>query len=333
MILAEKIMQLRKKNGWSQEELAGKLGVSRQSVSKWESAMSIPDLDKILAMSEIFEVSTDYLLKDSLEQEIYVPGNPNAGEDMEIVRKVSVEEAHEFVKLRSENKGRMAGGVAACILSPVVLLLLLGFAEFQIVPLNENVAVGIGIMTLLIIVAAAVANFIMIGAKLDRYEYLEKEVVELAYGVDGVLKMQYEEKAQEFTTKTAIGVVLCIVSAIPLLFVGIVLDAEVLALPAVAFLLIMVAMAVYLFVSVGMEKEAYEVLLQLGEYNPSEKRAKKKLENVSAIYWIAVAAVYLGYSFWSGSWHSSWVIWPVAAVAYGILAVVAKMLVEKEGKK
>ena len=104
MILAEKIMRLRKKNGWSQEELAGKLGVSRQSVSKWESAMSIPDLDKILAMSEIFEVSTDYLLKDSLEQEEYVPGNPDVGEDREILRKVSMEEACEFVKRRSENK-------------------------------------------------------------------------------------------------------------------------------------------------------------------------------------------------------------------------------------
>ena len=69
MILAEKIMTLRKKNGWSQEELAGKLGVSRQSVSKWESGMSIPDLDKILMMSEIFEVSTDFLLKDEIEQD------------------------------------------------------------------------------------------------------------------------------------------------------------------------------------------------------------------------------------------------------------------------
>ena len=65
MILADKIAELRKKNGWSQEELAGQLGVSRQSVSKWESASSIPDLDKILKMSEIFGVSTDYLLKDS----------------------------------------------------------------------------------------------------------------------------------------------------------------------------------------------------------------------------------------------------------------------------
>ena len=79
MILAEKIMQLRKKNGWSQEELAGRLGVSRQSVSKWESAMSIPDLDKILQMSQVFEVSTDYLLKDEITEEVYVPGNPDAG--------------------------------------------------------------------------------------------------------------------------------------------------------------------------------------------------------------------------------------------------------------
>ena len=63
MILADKIIDLRKKNGWSQEELASQLGVSRQSVSKWESGQSIPDLDRILKMSTIFGVSTDYLLR------------------------------------------------------------------------------------------------------------------------------------------------------------------------------------------------------------------------------------------------------------------------------
>ena len=66
MILAEKIIKLRKQKGWSQEELAMNLGVSRQSVSKWESMTSIPDLDKIMKMSEIFEVSTDYLLKENI---------------------------------------------------------------------------------------------------------------------------------------------------------------------------------------------------------------------------------------------------------------------------
>ena len=69
MILADKIMQLRKKAGWSQEELAEQLGVTRQSVSKWEGAQSLPDLEKILQMSRLFGVSTDFLLKDELEAE------------------------------------------------------------------------------------------------------------------------------------------------------------------------------------------------------------------------------------------------------------------------
>ena len=66
MILADKIIENRKKNGWSQEELADKLGVSRQSVSKWEGAQAVPDMKKILQMSELFGVSTDYLLRDDI---------------------------------------------------------------------------------------------------------------------------------------------------------------------------------------------------------------------------------------------------------------------------
>lgn len=64
MGLAEKIMDLRKRSGWSQEELAGRLGISRQSVSKWETGESVPDLDKIIRMSDLWDVSTDYLLKE-----------------------------------------------------------------------------------------------------------------------------------------------------------------------------------------------------------------------------------------------------------------------------
>ena len=67
MILADKIINLRKKNAWSQEELAEKLGVSRQSISKYEGAQSIPDMDKILKLSKIFGVTTDYLIKDEIE--------------------------------------------------------------------------------------------------------------------------------------------------------------------------------------------------------------------------------------------------------------------------
>ncbi len=63
MKIADRIQRLRKMKGISQEELAEKMGVSRQAVSKWESEQSIPDLDKIIVMSEYFEVTTDYILK------------------------------------------------------------------------------------------------------------------------------------------------------------------------------------------------------------------------------------------------------------------------------
>ena len=68
MIFAEKLIQLRKKAGWSQEELAEQMNVSRQSVSKWEGAQSVPDLEKMIRLSRLFGVTTDYLLKDEIEE-------------------------------------------------------------------------------------------------------------------------------------------------------------------------------------------------------------------------------------------------------------------------
>ena len=94
MILADKIIEERKKNGWSQEELANKLGVSRQAVSKWESAGSIPDLQRILQMSELFGVTTDYLLKDEIEE---APLNEY---DESNTIKVSKEEANQYLDMK-----------------------------------------------------------------------------------------------------------------------------------------------------------------------------------------------------------------------------------------
>ena len=85
MILADKIIELRKKSGWSQEELAEKMDVSRQSISKWEGAQSMPDMNRILRMSELFGVSTDYLLKDELESDsvgVTLPAAPATESEM-----------------------------------------------------------------------------------------------------------------------------------------------------------------------------------------------------------------------------------------------------------
>ncbi len=64
MTFGQKLFQLRKKNGFSQESLAERLGTTRQAISKWENNQGFPETEKLLQLSNIFGVSTDFLLKD-----------------------------------------------------------------------------------------------------------------------------------------------------------------------------------------------------------------------------------------------------------------------------
>lgn len=320
MILGEKIMELRKRNGWSQEELAGKLNVSRQSVSKWESAMSVPELDKVLQLSEIFEVSTDYLLKDDKEED-YVPGRPETPS----VRKVTMEEAQEFIAVRKEASFRIPAGVAACILSPAPLFLLTGMSDAGRLTVSEELADGIGIAVLLLIVATAVGNFIVFGMRLGKYEWLEKEDFELCYGIAGMVKERQEAETPFFARRIAAGVALCILGVVPLLLSGSVDAGETVQAVGLVFLLCMIAAGVFLLTSAGLRKGAYDQLLQVGEYTREGKEASRVLGRIASVYWCVVTAVYVGWSLLTREWHFTWILWPVAGILFGAIAGVVKM--------
>ena len=137
MILADKIIENRKKNGWSQEELAGMLGVSRQSVSKWESAQAVPDMKKILQLSEVFGVTTDYLIKDEIESVPAVETAPVDSGLEETVRQVSMEEANTFLFSNERAARRISTGVMLCILAPVAVVVLGGLAEAELISMGE----------------------------------------------------------------------------------------------------------------------------------------------------------------------------------------------------
>ena len=160
--LGERISRLRKERGWSQEELAGRLEVTRQSISKWESGTSVPDLEKILRMGELFGVSTDFLLKEGEEAQ------PSGR--AEEARSVSREEAEAYLSAVERLAPRKALAVALFILSPVVLFLLQSGKESGIFPLPAGLAEGIGLVVLLGMVAAGVGLLILSG--LPRYDYL-----------------------------------------------------------------------------------------------------------------------------------------------------------------
>ena len=170
MIFADKLIALRKKEGWSQEELAQQLNVSRQSVSKWEGAQSVPDLDKIVQMSHIFGVSTDYLLKDELEEQEPAPGLA----EQPPRRRVSMEEASRYLALRRAAAPKLALATFLCVISPIALILLGGLSEYS-ARISENAAAGIGLSVLIVLVAAAVGIFMSCGAQVREFAFLETE--------------------------------------------------------------------------------------------------------------------------------------------------------------
>lgn len=326
MILADKIMMMRKKNGWSQEELANQLSVSRQSVSKWESAQSVPELEKILLMSKLFGVTTDYLLKDDLEEEEYTE---IAEEIHPMIRKVSMEEAHEFLKVKEETGKYIAFAVFLCILSPITLIMLAGFSDLGVIA--ENVATGIGLITLLLFVTIAVAIFIFSGSKTSPFEYLEKESFETEYGVSGMVKERQKRYRPVYAKNNAVGACMCILALIPI-FACILIDEEneILMLVMICALLVLVGIGVMFFIVGGIHWESYHKLLQEGDYTKERKRGAKKNEKIQSIYWIVVTAIYLAWSFYTMAWYRTWIIWPVAGVLSGVIAVVCTIIYSKE---
>ncbi len=322
MILADKIIDLRKKAGWSQEELADKLGVSRQSVSKWEGAQSIPDMNKILQLSDLFGVSTDYLLKDSLEASEPVLSAQET--DSEGTTFVSMEEANAFLTYKSESAPQIALGVLLCILSPITLLLLGGAQASGRLPLTELQAGMLGLIALLLMVAGAVLLFVLTGMKGSKFEYLEKDALDTAYGVSGMVKERMQREENDHSRRIAVGVVLCVLAAIPLfaliLWRG---EEEFYGALGVAAILTLVAVGVYILVKASIPWDGYRILLEEGDYTRAAKRSSRKY---GGIYWGVVTAAYLAVSFLTYRWDMTWIIWPVAAVLYGAVVEIFKLM-------
>lgn len=327
MIFADKLIQLRKKSGWSQEELASQMNVSRQSVSKWEGAQSIPDLEKIVRLSQLFGVTTDYLLKDEMK---LVEDSPAPAEDAPTLRRVSLEEASDFLSVKCATAKSVALGVLLCILAPASLLLMGALSELYGFPISEDMACGLGMVILLLLVTAAVALFLSVGSKTERYEYLEKEVFDTEYGVTGMAKARKDAFKSAYDRGNLIGTILCILSVLPMFLALTFSETEFLMALSVVLLLVIVALGVYSFISVGIPQASFQKLLQEGDYTPEKKSSPPIVELVSTVYWLLVTALYLGYSFPTREWNSAGVIFAVAGVLFpAVLAVCSLFKVRK----
>lgn len=325
MILADKIVSLRKKAGWSQEDLAEKLGVTRQSVSKWEGAQSVPDMDKVVMMSRLFGVSTDFLLKDELEEETPCAA---AQDDDTPLRRVTMAQAADYLARRKAAAPRIAFAVLLCVVSPVTLLMLAALSEVQRFHISENAAAGIGLCVLLVLVAVAVSILLRAAADVRDYRFLGEEPFETEYGVTGMVRQRQREYKDTHTRSVTVGVVLCVLAAAPL-FAAVCIDGSDLLYVGAVGALVLAGVGCLFLVNAGVYSGAMERLLEEGDYTRGQKKHNKVLSTVTTIYWPAVTAVFLVYTYGpsgNGQPRYSWVIWAVAGVLYAAVMGVVRLL-------
>ena len=360
-------MSLRKRNGWSQEELAQQLGVSRQSVSKWESMASMPDIQKIMAMSELFGVSTDYLLKDELEElpataAVAVADSTGtsasggiAGADPSAVLggsstadnastskivapklSVSLETATEYLDAIARTSRPTAGAITLFILGPALLVSLATYSEdalyFDPMRISPDALSIAGICIMMLFVAAGVGLLILQDMKLAKFKQLKEASLELQYGVEAAVRRRAESTESLRYMQQAAGVCLTILSAIPFLIASYYGTGFIFTLGFFAAA-ILVSLGVYLLVYSGILRDGYRVLLQEGDFSHDEKSNKRdhksaalKYRPIAKAYFGTITLLYVGYSFITKDWKSSWIIWPVSALLYHIIISILNAL-------
>lgn len=333
MILADKIMCLRKQRGWSQEELANKVGVSRQSVSKWESEQAVPEMDKIVVLSEIFNVSTDYLLKEDMKEDCN-----ERTTSREVVYKAPPvetvtlrnEEVEDYLEANAKKTRLIAFGVLLCILSPVTVILGSQVHNMDFISMSGSWAMAIGMIMLFGLISVAIPLFIRSGTIMRPFEHLAgKEIVMSMTDKDSVERRK-KEYSRTYGVGITLGIIMILTAVIPLIMAGLFDASELTLVSLVGLLLFMVSMGVYVLIRVSMVYQGFDSLLNVGEFTKENKEIEKATEKIGAIYWPIVVAIYLFWSFRTHDWGTTWLVWPVAGVLFAVVPGISSFFVGKD---
>lgn len=284
MKLGQKIAGLRKKSSLSQEALAEKMNVSRQAVSKWESNQSIPDIEKIVDLSELFGVTTDYLLKNGTPS-FELPGKSSEEKIEKALPAITDQEIDQYLEVAKK---------AAHFESLSIALFFLAIASFclfsSLVFISHNIFGTVAYIAPIIIIAIALGYFI--HAKLMMHEF--KSITQNKFALTSTQNDLIDSSAHEFRNKNnrriVIGVVLCILAIIPLILIWTLhlLPDWTWAVLAITFVLL--GIVSYQFTFYFLRQLAFKTISGRRKHLPKEE--KSLLINGSVIFWIVLFLVY-----------------------------------------
>lgn len=303
MNFAQNLQYIRTRNGLTQEQLAEEMGVTRQSVSKWESGTSFPEMETILKICERYQVGLDELMRGSVETD-------------------HEEEAEGFIRHIKMFSIQMALSVSAILLALSVISLFEGIWPESLL--------GALFLT---VVTVSVITMIVSGMEHSRYVkkhpkmhpvYSEKEI---------------ESADHVFSWAVAAGVGAILVGLIVATCIDGTYDSKILTNASGAVFLAMVALSAGIFILFGIRRNLYHV----EEYNKENARAEKNMKTerktgaVCGVIMLLATCVFLVWGFWGtpggmwsgnwrnyvGNWSISWIAFPIG----GILCAIASIII------
>ena len=303
------------------------MDVSRQAVSKWESAQTVPDLQKILQLSQLFGVTTDYLLKDDLEIEEYIDGTIEDN-----IKTITLEEANKYLKSRIKASWKIAIATLLCILSPITLFVLGVLSEMPSMGITERFMGIVGIGVLFVLVVIAVSIFIYVGFKNEEYVYLEKEDFELAYGVSGLVTDRKKKFRNKYIVLNIIATILCIISPIPLIISGF-FDNDFVCVMMLCVLFILAGIGTFIFIVVGVQNASMNKLLKEGEYSEKERIRNPLKEVVGGTYWGLIVVGFIMWTYIDSAWEFSWIIFVIGGILFPLVMYICNAIVDMNEKR
>lgn len=229
-------------------------------------------------------------------------------------RRVTKEECRTYIA----SMERLSQGIGAGVMLILVSLIFPVMGEEIF---GEERGSALGVVLMFVLIAAAVVLFIINGVAMSRFDYLKKENLSLDESAIRMLEDMQQKDRPQFASKIAVGVLLCILSVIPVILNESVLHLAENIPPCILF--VMVGSGVYLFITTGVPYGCYNVLMQREDYSPQMKKGMRKGEDfanrIGGIYWPCIVLIYLVYSLLTHDWGRSWIIWPAAGLFFVVI--------------
>jgi Predicted transcriptional regulators len=295
MTFGEKLKVLRKEQGYSQEELAQHLDVSRQAVSKWESDRGTPETEKLLQISNLFGVTLDYLLKEEATQD---PGN-------EAGYYVSREMIDGFLLYKRQSAKRIAIGVSLIVLANL----------FGCVPADRQLAMSI----YWIIMALGIALLVWHVFQPKRYPEIGKIPLLFDDSLIKQFRMEYDKNRKRYVILIVLGVIILILSPQIVLLVSQYFNENF----SNGLAWILDAGWLSLFILSGLSLHAESMIAQNAQYM-SSKNKKGRFAWVYVALPVTIAAVAIGII--TNVWNP---YIPIILLFCLLLITVCKLLIER----